>query len=878
MGKYRLNLEFVKYIDKQILPFVNKPGRYAGNEINVITKDWNKVDVTFGLIFPELYELAMSHQGFSILYHILNREPDIAAERIFAPDADLEALLREKNIPLFSLETKSPLSSFDILGFTVQYELHYTNILNILNLGKIPLFSRERDDAIPLILAGGPCVYNPEPLVDFIDAFILGDGEEVILEVAQLIKGAKQQHWTRYETLKRLAEIQGAYIPAFYEVHYKNKTKIADIEPVEANVPEVVTASIIPELKAEYYPENPLVPLIDITHNRLGIEIMRGCSQGCRFCNAGMIYRPVRERSVEEIVSYTQKTLENTGYEELSLLSLSTSDYSRLPELLSKLIGILKQKQIKLSFPSLRPDTFFSEIAQFAGDIKKKSGLTLAPEAGTTRLRRVINKTNTNEDLLNAAKFAFENGWNLIKLYFMVGLPTETETDLEGIVNLLGEVVNLAKRAGRKKINVSLSPFVPKTNTPFQWEAFNSIDQLDEKIKFIRDSISYRNLDISWRSPEVALIEAVMARGDRRVGAVVYHAWKMGAKFDGWSNKFNFEIWSKAFEKAQLEPGFFTEQRDFNEVLPWDHLSKGVAKNFLLKEREKAIEMQTTFDCRKDTCHACGLMQQPVCKQIISQESDRKSLEGTLNEKLSSTIPFKRIEISKESRPNGQISYIRIKYAKKPEIRFTSHLDLVRIFERAFRRSQLPVVFSQGFTPRPRISFGLPLTMGFISEAEYLDIQLVGAAPAANEFWAKLSQCLPRGLEITQIKSFDYKPKSIMSILNRIDYQIQLLQTINLQEKTSKFRFAKKITIKRKKNNTTQSIDIKPFVEEILPVGKETNSVYIMTHLIEGKTARMEEILKEILGFTPYQSATSLIKRTEAYIQQGKRLLTPMEI
>ena len=868
--------KFVQFIDTQILPFVFKPGRYAGNEINVIQKDWTKVDVTFGLIFPELYELAMSHQGLSILYHILNRETDIAAERIFAPDDDLETLLREKDIPLFSLETKSPLTSFDILGFTVQYELHYTNILNILNLGKIPLFSRERDDTIPLILAGGPCVYNPEPLADFIDAFIIGDGEEVILEVAQLIKQAKQEDWTRYETLRRLAKVQGAYVPAFYEIKYENQSKIASIKPVEADAPKVVTARILPELKADDYPENPLVPLIDTTHNRLGIEIMRGCSQGCRFCNAGMIYRPVRERSVEEIVSHTQTVLENTGYEELSLLSLSTSDYSELKELLSQLIGVLKEKQVKLSFPSLRPETFLSEIALFADDIKKKSGLTLAPEAGTTRLRGVINKTNTNEDLLDAVKFAFEKGWDLIKLYFMVGLPTETKDDLEGIVNLLGKVVDLAKRQGGKKINVSLSPFIPKPHTPFQWEALNSVEQLAEKLKFIRENIKYRHLNLSWRSPELALIEAAMARGDRRIGAVIHHAWKMGSKFDGWSNKFDFEIWNKAFEKAKLEPDSFTGHRDLDELLPWDHLSKGVAKRFLLKERQKAIEMQTTFDCRMDTCHACGLMQQPVCKRIITQQDQKKSPEATLSEKQNSQIPFRRINRISKPLTNGPINTIRVKYAKKPEIRFTSHLDLIRIFERAFRRSQLPIAFSQGFTPRPKISFGLPLAMGFISDAEYLDIQLAGQPP--DDFCDRLSRCLPCGLEIIRIKKFELRPRSLMSVTNRIDYHIHLLQTINLQDKIDEFRSSKTKIVLRKKNNQTQFIDIKPYVEEILPVEKETNTVDIVTHLDGGKTARIEEILRDILGFTPYQIATSLVKRTAAYIQRDNRLLTPMEI
>lgn len=864
-------------IDRQILPFVRKPGRYIGNELNVIIKDWEKVDVTFGLIFPELYELAMSYQGFSILYHILNRETDVAAERIFAPDDDLEELLREKDIPLFSLETKSPLKEFDILGFTVQYELHFTNILNILNLGKIPLFSKERDATSPLIIAGGPCVFNPEPLADFIDAFIIGDGEEVILEVTQLIKQGKQNNWTRNELLKNLAIIPGAYVPAFYRIEYDLQNRITEIKPIQPEIPEKVTARIIPGLKAGNYPERPLVPLIDITHNRLGIEIMRGCSRSCRFCNAGMIYRPVRERSVDEIVSYIQKTLKNTGHEELTLLSLSTSDYSQLQELLSTLFEILKQKQIKLSFPSLRPETFVSQLSLFAGDIKKKSGLTLAPEAGTTRLRKVINKTNTNEDLLNAVRFAFENGWNLVKLYFMVGLPTETKDDLEGIINLLGEVVKLARKAGGKKINVSLSPFIPKPHTPFQWEALNSRDDLYEKIQFIRSNIKYRHLALSWRSPEIALIEAAMARGNRRVGMVIYEAWKSGAKFDAWTDKFSFKTWEKAFEKTRIDPTIFTGQHSHREILPWQHISKGVTNTFLLKELKRAFEIQTTIDCRAGKCHACGLMQQPVCKELISNENRPEIPGHYISKKFSSQKPTWQAEKTGIQAATDQANYLRVKYAKRAEIRFTSHLDLIRIVERTFRASQLLLAFSQGFNPHPKISYGFPLPMGSISDVEYMDIQFAGHAP--DDFCDKVSRHLPRGLEIIETKKYEKKPQSLMSVVNRIDYQVQTTFKLNLQEKISKFYSSKTFIINRQKKDQVRCLDLKPFVEKIESAANDSSSVEIITRLDGGKTARIDEILREVLGFTPNQIAVSVIKRTGVYVKKQKnRWLTPMDI
>ncbi|MBN1348949.1 TIGR03960 family B12-binding radical SAM protein [candidate division KSB1 bacterium] len=865
------------FVETELLPFVNKPGRYAGNEFNSIIKDWDQIKVSFGLIFPELYELAMSYQGFSILYHLLNRDPGIVAERIFAPDEDFEALLRIKDAPLFSLETKRPLKAFDILGFTVQYELHYTNILNVLDLGKIPLITTERDDTVPLIIAGGPCVFNPEPLSNYIDAFVIGDGEEVIFELAHVVELAKQEKWGRRETLKRLTQIEGVYVPEFYVAQTSPDGKFAGMKPVEQDVPATITARIIPELKAENYPENPIVPLIDITHNRLGIEIMRGCSRSCRFCNAGMIYRPVRERPVDEIVSYTMKALQSTGYEEVSLLSLSTSDYSKLQDLLSKLITLLNKKQIKLSFPSLRPETFISQISAFANEMRNKGGLTLAPEAGTTRLRGVINKTNTNEDLLKAVQFGYENGWTLVKLYFMLGLPTETREDLDGLINLIWEVIGLARASWGKKINVSLSPFIPKPHTPFQWEGLCDLEELREKVYYIKKNLRYKHLDLSWRDPEIAYLEATLARGDRRVGTAVYHAWKAGAKFDGWTNKFDYQIWDNAFKVSKIDPNDFVKARATDEIFPWDHISKGITRAFLLKEREKATAFHTTLDCREDTCHGCGLMQQPECQKVLSPESQRKRLESAeIANSLSAKTASPQAVDTRLNEPTGDAYFLRINYRKNAEMRFTSHLDMIRIFERAFRRSELPIAFSQGFSPHPKISYGLPLAIGHTSEVEYLDVQLIGnSIPTFEE---RLSRHLPRGVELIRVKKYVTKPQSLTATINRADYRIKIRPTPNLQEHIDKFRSAPAFPVSRKRKNQIKVIDIKPYVQQIALNETDHRLIEIITRLINGKTARIDEILEYVLGFTPEQVASASIERIGVFIQRDDRLLTPMDI
>ena len=597
---------------EKLLLSVQKPGRYSGGEINSVIKNKEDVDIRFAFCFPDTYEIGMSHLGMKILYSQFNEREDIWCERVFAPWTDFEEVMRENSIPLFALESRDPIKDFDFIGFTLQYEMAYTNVLNMLDLAGLPLKSKDRNDLSPLVVAGGPCTCNPEPLSDFIDLFFIGEGEEVDLEVIDLYKEFKKKGGSKEEFLREAGKIEGVYVPSLYKDEYNTDGTLKSLTP-ENGVPKTVKKRIIKDMDKSYYPEKFVVPFIEIVHDRAVQEIFRGCIRGCRFCQAGFIYRPVREKSVDTVNRQAKCLCENTGYDEISLSSLSTSDYREIEPLLNKLLEWTDENHVSLALPSLRIDNFSEELLEKIKHIRK-SGLTFAPEAGTQRLRDVINKNLTEEEILTTCKTAFEGGYTSVKLYFMLGLPTETDEDLVGIANLGQKIVDtyysLPNKPKGKGVNVSISvsTFVPKPFTPFQFEPQIGLEEIRRRQELLKNSIKTKKITLSYHDSSTSFLEGAFARGDRRMGAVIETAYKMGCTFDSWTECFDPEKWYKAFETCGLTPEFYANRtREYGEIFPWEHIDVGVTKDFLIKENQTAHESKTTPNCR-EKCSNCGAM------------------------------------------------------------------------------------------------------------------------------------------------------------------------------------------------------------------------------------------------------------------------------
>lgn len=600
------------YIKDEILSRVTKPGRYTGGEVNAVTKDPSKVDIRFAMCFPDVYEVGMSHLGIKILYHKINERADSYCERAFAPWSDMEREMRDNNIPLYALESKDSLREFDFVGFTLQYEMSYTNILNMLDLSGIPLLSADRKEEHPFIVLGGPCAYNPEPLADIGDIFVLGEAEEVIDEILDSYKLWKKESGSRIEFLKIVSRIRGVYVPAFYNIEYNQDGTIKRRTPIEKDYPEIIEKRIIQDLDESYYPKDIVVPLTEIVHDRIMLETFRGCTRGCRFCQAGIIYRPVREKSREKLMEQAEELIRSTGYDELSLTSLSICDYSEIQKLIIDLVEKYENEKIGVSLPSLRIDSFSVDLINEIQKVRK-TGLTFAPEAGSQRMRDVINKGVTEVDLIKSTQSAFQSGWSTIKLYFMIGLPLETIEDVEGIAALAQRVVDTymaVPKEKRKKglsITVSTSSFVPKPFTPFQWVPQDRMDTLREKQKLLKSKIKSKFISYNWHESPISFLEAVFARGDRRLSSVLIKAFEKGCKFDGWQEHFNFDKWMEAFKDCNIDPEFYAyRNRDFNEILPWDFIDVGVSKKYLELEYKRAEKGELTRDCRLG-CTGCGV-------------------------------------------------------------------------------------------------------------------------------------------------------------------------------------------------------------------------------------------------------------------------------
>jgi radical SAM family uncharacterized protein len=598
-------------VNDDILYRVEKPARYIGGELNSVVKDTKNVAIRFAMCFPDVYEVGMSHLGTKILYHVINKREDTYCERAFAPWPDMEKLMRESNIPLYALESKDSLNEFDFLGFTLQYEMSYTNILNMLNMAGVPVRASLRGEEDPIVIFGGPCAYNPEPLHDIADIFQIGEGEEVIDELLDLYKKLKGVK-SKSEILREMAKIKGIYIPSLYKVEYKEDGTIESFTPLYDDIPAKVAKRFISDINENAYPEEMIVPYTEIVHDRVMLETFRGCTRGCRFCQAGMIYRPVREKKVPKLMEQAETLLKNTGYDELSLTSLSICDYSDIQNLVFSLMEKHKEEKVAVSLPSIRIDSFSVDLIKEIQKVRK-TGLTFAPEAGSQRMRDVINKGVTEENLITSARNAFESGWSTIKLYFMLGLPYETIEDVVGIAELGEKVVSeyfkvpKEKRNKGLKVTISTSIFVPKPFTPFQWAPQDTMETARGKIRAIRSSLKSRAISYNWHESLVSYLEAIFARGDRKLCDVLVKAYEKGAKFDGWSEYFNFELWMEAFKECGVDGDFYAyREREYSEILPWDFIDIGIDREFLIAENERAKNVELTPDCRLG-CKLCGI-------------------------------------------------------------------------------------------------------------------------------------------------------------------------------------------------------------------------------------------------------------------------------
>lgn len=740
-GRSKGMSELSQKLEREVLPLVSRPSRYAGGERNVPERD-PAAAVSFLLAFPDVYEIGMSHLGIRVLYDILARRPDVAVERTFAPWTDMERLMREKGIPLFSIESRLPARAFDVVGFTLQYELHYPEILTMLDLAGIPLRSGERGDGDPLVVAGGPCAYNPEPLAPFFDMFVIGDGESAVLDLADLVIEAKRDGLSREAVLERAAGLVGVYVPSLYE-EVEGPNGLVRVEPVDARAPAVVARRHESALGYAHHPSRPIVPVTETTHDRLAIEIARGCTRGCRFCQAGMVTRPVRECPAADVARLTVEGIAASGYDEVSLVSLSASDHSELRELVGRLNEELFEKKVSISLPSLRADEFGMDLADGIGRVRK-AGLTFAPEAGTQRLRDVINKNETEQNILETVDVAFASGWSRVKLYFMIGLPTETDEDLDGIASLVRKVRDAGRRHKKgATLSVSVSPFVPKPHTPFQWERQDRPDETLTKERRLAAMLRMRGVKVSLRDPEVSRLEGVLARGDRRLADVIEEAWRSGARFGGWGESFDPVPWRRAFDGAGVDAERYLGPFDLDAPLPWGHVASGPTTEFLLAERERARRGETTPDCRTAACEDCG-----ACGP--EGRTDREMPRPAAERGAGRREVYGRRD--KRRRPaNGPgANRWRIQYAKRDGARFLSHLDIARALRRAFVASGLPVAFTQGFNPHPKLSFGPPLPVGATGEAEFVEAEFVRQL-GRDEIADSVAAFLPAGIEILEV-------------------------------------------------------------------------------------------------------------------------------
>ncbi|MHB8054997.1 MAG: TIGR03960 family B12-binding radical SAM protein [Candidatus Aminicenantales bacterium] len=753
---------------ERLFPRVEKPGRYTGGEWNSIRKDPARVRLSVALAFPDVYEIGMSYLGQKILYDQLNAEADWRAERVFAPWPDMEEALRASGIPLFSLESRTPLSAFDIVGFSLLYELNYSNVLTMLDLGGIALRAADRPDSAPIVIAGGPAVFNPEPVADFFDAMVAGDGEEAFPEILELLISLKARRASRPEILRVLAGVSGVYVPSLYEVGPGEKSALLVVRP-KGDAPYPVEKRVLRTFSRSPFPSDIIVPNVQSVFDRVAVEVARGCPQKCRFCQATSLYAPYRVKDPGAVVGTALRSVARTGYEDASLFSLSVSDYPYLADTVRTLMADLEPRRASLSLSALRPKGLSAEIAREITKVRK-TGFTLVAEAGTDRLRRVINKDVTDEDLMAAAANAFREGWRLIKLYVMIGLPTETWEDVEAIAGLAERLTRLGREisGGAPQINLSVSSFIPKPHTPFQWAAMEAPETLHEKQRFLRDRLAKRrNVKVKTHPLDNSLLEAAFSRGDRRLGGVLLRAWRAGARFDSWSDRFRFDLWRNAFEEEGLDPGIYMAALDLEAQLPWDHMDTGMTRKFFRREYERALRAETTSSCLDESCGACG-----GCGFIGEME---KTFAAAPPRPAAAVPADKPAEKSEGEREGGEDEIRRYDatYVKEGPIRFIGHNDLVNTIQRTFRRAGIRVAYSEGFHPKMRMSFLPPLALGMEGRAERLEFKTRIALDAAAGLEA-LNAFAPEGLRFLKLELLEKESPPLTRRLKTLIYSVDL--------------------------------------------------------------------------------------------------------
>ncbi len=834
---------------EDILLAVEKPSRYTGGEVNAVKKDRRICELSVALAFPDTYEVGMSHLGLQILYAILNQDPRILAERCYAPWPDMERQMRRHGLALASLESHTPLNCFDIVGFSLQYELSYTNVLNMLEMGGIPLRAADRSDGHPLVIAGGPCAFHPAPMARFIDAFVIGEGEEAISEIALAALDDKRKGRRRQETLQRLAGIAGVYCPAVHTGAERIKKRV------------------IPDINAWPFPLWPVVPLMQTIHNRATLEIARGCTRGCRFCQAGMVWRPVRERDQAGIEQMAEEMLCSTGHHELSLLSLSTGDYSRIEPLLAALMDRYHGRRVALALPSLRVETLTRSLMEEIKRVRKTS-FTLAPEAGTQRLRDAINKGNTEADLLATTQQVFAAGWKSVKLYFMLGLPSETQADMEGIADLAHQVLREAKQRGQ--VTVSLSTFVPKPHTPFQWAGQIGLAETREKQDYLKRRLRGPGLHVKWQDARMSLLEGLLARGDETMGLLIERAFASGCRFDGWSDLFRFDLWEQAMNDLAIRPEAELRERGLTEPFPWDRVDCGLSRDFLVREWHKSMQGALTADCRLEPCQLCGVCDHRSVKMISAAESPPLPANGVAATGSASpgsaasgglrtiqadglTLPRGPLDAGNRVQKQALEKRLRIEFTKLGPSRFLSHLELSAALIRAVHQSGLVFVYSQGFHPLPKISFAFATAVGMESHGEYADIQVRNSLSDAMPI-GKMNAFLPEGMAVKSLREIPpYRP-SLSEEIRGFQYHLCLPATVGpdmdaaIAAKLDQFLGSATFTITRKVKEKTVVKDIRPLVE-CLRLDPEQRRIELRAACKPAGLVRPADILTRVCGF-----------------------------